>query len=91
MKRQSTPIIGIILAILTLTMLVSALSATVGFVVVSNSSTRTGAFVQAFAAGALLTMIADEMAPEAFSRAHIAKGIATTLGFILAVLLTSLE
>lgn len=71
--------------------LVSALSAAVGYAVVSNVSGRTGAFVQAFAAGALLTMIADEMAPEAFSRAHIATGIATVLGFILAVFLTSLE
>ena len=71
--------------------LVSALSAAVGYAVVSNVSTLTGAFVQAFAAGALLTMIADEMAPEAFSRAHIATGIATTLGFILAIFLTSFE
>lgn len=71
--------------------LVSALSAGIGFVVVSNSSDRTGAFVQSFAAGALVTMIADEMAPEAYSRAASAAGLATTLGFILAVFLTSLE
>ena len=71
--------------------LVSALSAGVGYAVVSNVSTLTGAFVQAFAAGALLTMIADEMAPEAFSCAHIATGLATTLGFILAIFLTSFE
>jgi hypothetical protein len=38
-----------------------------------------------------LTTIADEMAPEAFSRAYIATGIATTLGFILAIFLTSFE
>ena len=71
--------------------LVSAISAGIGYVVVSGSSGKTGAFVQAFAAGALLTMIADEMAPEAYSRAAKAAGIATTLGFILVVLLTSLE
>jgi ZIP family zinc transporter len=71
--------------------LVSALAAAVGCAVVSGSSSRTGAFVQAFAAGALLTMIADEMAPEAYSRAALFTGLATTLGFILAVFLTSLE
>ena len=34
---------------------------------------------------------ADEMAPEAYFRATKAEGIATALGFILAVFLTSLE
>ena len=41
--------------------------------------------------GALLTMIGDEMAPEAYSRAHVIAGIATTLGFVLAILLSSFE
>ena len=71
--------------------LVSAVSAAVGYAVVSSSAGKTGAFVQAFAAGALLTMIADEMAPEAYSHAAKAAGLATTLGFILAVLLVTLE
>jgi ZIP family zinc transporter len=71
--------------------LVSALSAAVGYLIVSGTSDRTGAFVQAFAAGALLTMIADELAPEAYSRAAMTTGLATTLGFILAVFLTTLE
>jgi len=71
--------------------LVSTISAAVGFAVVSGSTGKTGAFVQAFAAGALLTLIADEMAPEAYSRAEMLTGIATTLGFILAVFLTAFE
>ena len=71
--------------------LVSAFSAAIGYAVVSNVSELTGAFVEAFAAGALLTMIADEMAPEAYSRAASAAGLATTLGFILAVVLASME
>jgi ZIP family zinc transporter len=45
--------------------IVSAISAGIGFAVVNNSDSLTGALVSAFAAGALLTMIADEMAPEA--------------------------
>ena len=40
---------------------------------------------------ALLTMIADEMAPEAYSRASNLADLATAIGFILALFLTTLE
>lgn len=70
---------------------VSALASALGFVVLDNSSTLTGAFVETFAAGALLTMIADEMAPEAYDRSAIYAGLATVAGFCLAVFLTTLE
>lgn len=70
---------------------VSAVAAAIGFVVVENVSGLNGALVQAFAAGALITMIADEMAPEAFDRSRILTGPATVAGFALAVWLTSLE
>jgi ZIP family zinc transporter len=72
-------------------MAVSALAAAIGFAVVNNSSTKTGALVEAFAAGALLTMIADEMAPEAYERSAIYAGVATVAGFAVALFLTSLE
>jgi hypothetical protein len=39
--------------------IISALSAAVGYEICSYSSGKTGAFVQAFAAGELLTMIAE--------------------------------
>lgn len=71
--------------------LISAAAAGIGYLIVDASSSRTGALVEAFAAGALLTMIADEMAPEAFKRSQIYAGLATTGGFVLAVLLTTLE
>lgn len=70
---------------------VSAVAAALGFVIVDNSDTLTGALVEAFAAGALLTMIADEMAPEAYERSQIYAGLATVAGFMLAVFLTTLE
>lgn len=70
---------------------VSALSAAIGFAVVSNSDQLTGALVNAFAAGALLTMIADEMAPEAFERSHTYAGLATVAGFTVALWLSGLE
>ena len=71
--------------------IVSAVSAGIGYALVSGTAGRTGALIQSFAAGALLTMIADEMAPEAYSFAAKSAGLATTLGFILAVFLTSFE
>jgi ZIP family zinc transporter len=50
--------------------LVSALSAAAGYVLLDSASGSVGpggqAFAQAFAAGALLTMLADTMLPEAF-------------------------
>ena len=70
--------------------LVSALSAGIGYVIVNNVSALSGVLVESFAAGALLTMIADEMAPEAFDRSAIYAGLATVAGFALAAWLTSL-
>ena len=70
---------------------ISAISAGLGFVVVDNSSVLSGVLIESFAAGALLTMIADEMAPEAYDRSKIYAGLATVAGFALAVWLTSLE
>ena len=69
----------------------ATLSAAIGYLVVSESSALTGALVSAFAAGALLTMIADEMAPQAFKKGGKLTGLIVTLGFILAVGLTSLD
>lgn len=69
---------------------VSALSAAVGYAAVERSSTFSGALIQAFAAGALLTMIADEMAPEAFERSALYSGLATVAGFALAAFLSSM-
>ncbi|HSF85656.1 MAG TPA: ZIP family zinc transporter [Acidimicrobiia bacterium] len=70
---------------------VSALAAAIGFAFVDGSSSRSGALIQTFAAGALLTMIADEMAPEAYERSNLYAGLATVAGFALAVFLTSVE
>jgi ZIP family zinc transporter len=70
---------------------VSVSASAIGFYIVDQSSTRTGAFISAFAAGSLLTMIADEMAPEAYERSSIYSGLATVGGFSLAVFLTTLD
>mgnify|MGYP000700590662 FL=1 len=67
------------------------MAAAIGYAALDASSSLTGGLVQAFAAGALLTMIADEMAPEAYDRASIYAGLATVAGFALAVWLTTFD
>lgn len=72
-------------------LIASAIASAIGFAALDASSTLTGGLVEAFAAGALLCMIADEMAPEAYHRASVYAGLATVAGFCLAVWLTTLE
>ena len=55
-----------IMGLWVLVTLVSALAALAGYVFLEDASPRTIAFVNAFAAGAILTMLADTMMPEAF-------------------------
>ena len=62
--------------------LVSAVAALAGYVLLEGASPRTIAFVNAFAAGAILTMLADTMMPEAFEHGGRLVGLATTLGFL---------
>ncbi len=70
---------------------VSALSSLAGFTLLDGASEETIAFVQAFAGGALLTMLADTMMPEAFRFGGKQVGLVTTLGFALAFAITTIE
>jgi ZIP family zinc transporter len=63
---------------------VSALAALVGFAVFDAAGPSTIAFVLAFAGGAVLTMLADTMMPEAFEHEGKLVGLFTTAGFALA-------
>jgi ZIP family zinc transporter len=71
--------------------LASAFASWVGFALLADASAWTVAFVQSFAAGALLTMLADTMMPEAFTDAGPVVGLATTLGFLVAFAIASWE
>jgi ZIP family zinc transporter len=62
----------------------SALAALVGYVALGNASPGMIALITAVAAGAILTMIADTMIPEAFERTHTWTGVIMTTGFLLA-------
>jgi zinc transporter, ZIP family len=62
----------------------SGLSALIGYVALGSAPPELIAVITAVAAGAILTMIADTMIPEAFERAHIWTGLITTVGFLVA-------
>ena len=70
---------------------VSALSSLAGFALFDDASPNTVAFVLAFAAGAILTMLADTMMPEAFEQSGKLVGLCTTFGFALAFAISTLE
>jgi len=69
----------------------STLAAAIGFVALDGAADSTIAFIQAFAAGAILVMLADTMMPEAFEEGGSVVGLVTTAGFVLAFLLSTLE
>ena len=71
--------------------LVSALAALAGHAVFDSASPGTIAFVLAFAGGAVLTMLADTMMPEAFEQGGKAVGLFTTLGFAVAFAIGTLD
>ena len=70
---------------------ISAGAAGLGYLVFSQMAERDGALVLAFAGGAVLTMLASTMIPEAYEEGGKLVGIVTVLGFMLAILLSSLE
>jgi ZIP family zinc transporter len=80
-----------ILGLWALVMLVSGLAAMLGYGLLDTAEPRTIAFVLAFAAGAILTMLADTMMPEAFEHGGKLVGIFTTVGFALAFAISALE
>ena len=75
----------------TLVVLVSALASAVGYALLDGAGPAAIAFVQSFAAGAILTMLVDTMVPEAFEHGGRMVGLITTLGFAVAFGLASLE
>jgi ZIP family zinc transporter len=64
--------------------LACAAAAAVGFGLMGGASPTLTASVQAFAAGAILVMVADTMMPEAFEQGGRSVGLATVVGFALA-------
>ena len=71
--------------------LVSGLAALAGYALFDNASPSVVAFVLAFAGGAILTMLADTMMPEAFEHGGRLVGVVTTLGFATAFAISAFE
>jgi zinc transporter, ZIP family len=82
---------GRILGLWTLVALIGGLASLLGYAVFDSAGPGALAFVLAFAGGAILTMLADTMMPEAFEHGGKLVGLVTTLGFGLAFALTMLE
>lgn len=78
-----------IFAVWVLVVLISAAAAAIGYGVLGGASDNTVGLILAFAGGAVLTMLADTMMPEAFSYGHRATGLFTVLGFAAAYLLST--
>jgi zinc transporter, ZIP family len=69
----------------------SAVGALFGYLFLANSSVDLIASIQAFAAGAILTMLASTMMPEAYEEGGAVVGLVTSIGFLLAFVLSRLE
>jgi zinc transporter, ZIP family len=89
--RRSGTAVRSVLLLWVVVALVSGLSSLVGYTVFDGASPEVLAFVISFAGGAVLTMLADTMMPEAFEQGGRAVGLLTTLGFGLSFALTQLE
>jgi ZIP family zinc transporter len=80
-----------ILAMWALVTAVSGIAAMAGYGLLGSAPPGAVAFVESYAAGAVLTMLADTMIPEAFEHARQVAGLATTLGFVVAFGIAQLE
>jgi zinc transporter, ZIP family len=69
--------------------LASGIAAALGYLLFDHFDPSALALVQAFAAGGLLTMVMDTMAPEAFDEAGLLSGLIAVAGFELAFLLSN--
>jgi ZIP family zinc transporter len=81
---------GKILALWGIVVAASTLAAGIGYALLDGASGTWIAAIQAFATGAILTMLADEMIPEAFEATGHRKsvGLALAFGFALSAALS---
>jgi zinc transporter, ZIP family len=89
--RRSGQSVRHVLTVWAVVVAVSAVSAALGYGLLDGASPNTIGLIQAFAGGAVLTMLVDTMIPEAMGQKHKAVGLVTVLGFALAYLLSTLE
>ena len=71
--------------------LISGVCAGLGYALIGWFPGADGHRIQAFAAGAMLTMLADAMMPEGFEHGGKVVGLLTVLGFLMAAMLAVME
>ena len=71
--------------------IISAACAGLGYMIIRWLPGADGHIAQAFAAGAMLTMLADAMMPEAFEHGGKLVGIVTVMGFLVAAALAVMQ
>jgi ZIP family zinc transporter len=79
-----------VVAMWSLVVLVSAISAAAGWLLLDPHSGRTGALAQSFAAGALLAMLADTLLPEAYEVEGVLTGPLVVAGFAASLALSAI-
>jgi zinc transporter ZupT len=89
MRRQGMSQLRVVLMWSSI-MISTALGAALGSLVLVDAGGLTFAFVEGLAAGAMLTMIAQTMLPEAYIKGGSIIGITTLLGFLAALFFKSL-
>ncbi len=89
--RKSGYSVRFILLMWTAVVVISALSALFGYLFLQHASGNWIGGIQAFAAGAILTMLASTMMPEAFTEGGAIVGVLSTLGFLIAFVLGKLQ
>jgi ZIP family zinc transporter len=87
--RRSGKSIRYILGVWVAVTAIAAVSSLAGYGLLRGVSESVIATIQAFAAGAILTMLADTMVPEAVEHAGAVVGLATAAGFVTAFLLST--
>ena len=75
----------------TILVVISAACAGLGYLMITRLAGTDGSYTQAFAAGAMLTMLADAMMPEAFEHGGKLVGLITVMGFLVAAILSAME
>jgi ZIP family zinc transporter len=78
-----------VLAMWSAVVLVSALSAAAGYVMLDPASGQTGALVQAYAGGALLAMLANTLLPQAYVVEGVLTGPLVVAGFAISLYLSA--
>ncbi|MFC8797674.1 ZIP family metal transporter [Promicromonospora sp. NPDC057138] len=70
--------------------LVAAVSAALGYLLLDPASGRTGALAQGFAAGALLAMVSNTLLPESYRDEGVVTGSLVAVGFAISLILSAL-